>query len=106
MTADTPADPPGPRRITRPLLATLRALHDAADAELHVAEIAAASGVSANTTLVLMRRMEHWGSVTARWSQPPAGRPVRLFRLTAAGVRLAEHLTDDQDAPTPQATAC
>tara|TARA_R110002110_G_scaffold30416_8_gene107852 strand:- start:803 stop:1111 length:309 start_codon:yes stop_codon:yes gene_type:complete len=86
--------PRAPSKATR---AALIALLEAADS-LHGYEIMQITGVGPGTLYPMLARLEDQALLESQWQEPTVeGRPPRhLYRLTEAGLVLAQKLVRDQ----------
>ena len=89
------------RALSRHAQVLLAALLEARGGWTYGYEIATLTGIKSGTLYPLLIRLEAQGYLDAEWQQPVArGRPPRhAYRLTAAGLQLAQANAPDQAAP-------
>jgi PadR family transcriptional regulator, regulatory protein PadR len=91
------------RRPSPQTVAVLRALAGRPSAWRYGYELGQEVGLKAGSLYPILMRLSDRGLLEATWeTDPPPGRPPRhLYRLTGAGVRLAEEVAS---APAPSVT--
>jgi len=94
------------RRPSKQMLLLLQALSARAQQWRHGYELMKETGLQSGTLYPLLMRMTDQGLVEAEWREPEQlGRPARhAYRLTAAGVVLAQDVTDTMPAPPLKAS--
>jgi len=94
------------RRPSKQMLLLLEALSARAQQWRHGYDLMKETGLLSGTLYPLLMRMTEQGLVEAEWREPEQlGRPARhAYRLTAAGVALAQALAD-ADAAFPSKAA-
>lgn len=95
------------RRLSSQTVAVLTALAADPSCWRYGYELGQEIGLKAGSLYPILIRLCDRSLLDAAWeTDPPQGRPPRhLYRLTGAGVRLAEELSDaDANAPAPMTT--
>jgi DNA-binding PadR family transcriptional regulator len=95
------------RRLSPQTVAVLDALAARPDEWRHGYQLGQEVGLKAGSLYPILIRLCDRGLLEATWEQdPPSGRPPRhLYRLTAAGARLASELASDRSADRRKAGA-
>lgn len=90
------------RRPSKQMLALLEVLFARSQAWRHGYDLMKETGLLSGTLYPLLMRMTEKGLVEAEWREPEQlGRPARhVYRLTAAGVRLAQAVASSTAAST------
>jgi DNA-binding IclR family transcriptional regulator len=91
------ADPPGPTRVTVPVLQVIDLLLAEPERDDWFAlEVCRRTGLGSGTVAQILLRLQEWGWVTSHWEEADAhslGRPRRRFyRLTGAGAAQAREV--------------
>lgn len=89
------------RRPSRQMLSLLAALADGPQQWRHGYDLMKEADILSGTLYPLLMRMTEQGLVEAEWREPvQQGRPARhVYRLTAAGIALAQEVVERDVAP-------
>jgi DNA-binding PadR family transcriptional regulator len=95
------------RQVRKPspqTIAIVLALADTSAGWCHGYDLCRRLGLKAGTVYPILMRLAERGQVETVWeTNPPSGRPARhLYRLSKAGVELAEELRDAAAAAIPR----